>query len=182
MSGADSPSLPRRPRTLHEELAEDVACIRGDVHGWVGDRPYRVFVVVRSWTGGEPGRGEPTELRRDELRSGPGCGGPTPPRVLLEGAWARSQVGVVEQGRAVLEELDPTYTEAQLVNYGRCAPGEETFVEVTQDERDGDAADRPVRRYLIDGPPLRDPRRFQWVLRLRSLEPQGVFPPAQEAP
>jgi len=102
--------------------------------------------------------------------------------VLLEGAWARSQVGVVEQGRAVLEELDPTYTEAQLVNYGRCREDEETFVEIFQDERDGEASDRPVRRYLIDGPPLRDTRRFQWVLRLRSLEPQGVFPPAQEAP
>ncbi len=180
MTGATPP--PRHPRTLHEELAADVACIRGDVHGWVGDRSYRVFVVVRSWTGGAPGRGEVSDDRRVELRSGPGCNGnPTPPRVLLEGTWARSMHGVVEQGRAVLEELDPTYTEAQLVNYGRCGEGEETFLEIVQDERDG-LAERPVRRFLIDGPPVRDTRRFQWTMRLRSVEPQGVFTPAQEAP
>lgn len=183
MSGLDDPSTPRRPRTLLEELACDVAAIKGDVYGWAGTRPYRVFVVVVGWSGGEPGRGTREELRRTELGCGPGCqGGVTPPAVLLEGTFARSQHGLVEQGRAVLEELDPRYTEAQLVNYGRCGPDEQTYIEITQDERDGDAADRPVRRYLIDGPPFRDTDQVSWVMRLRSHEPQGVFPPAQEAP
>lgn len=183
MSGLDDPSRPQSPQTFLERWAPRVACIRGRVHGRMGTRPYRVFVVVVGWSGGEPGRGQREELRRTELGCGLGCqGGVTPPVVLLSGAWSRSMHGLVEQGQAVLEELDPRYTEAELVAYGRCADDEQTFVEITQDGRDGDTADRPVRRYLIDGPPQRTTKPYGWVLRLRSFEPQGVFPPAQEAP
>lgn len=174
---------PRRPRTLHEELAAEAAQIRGEVHGCVGDRPYRVFLVVVGWTGGEPGRGEQVELRRTELGCGPSCEGrPTPPLVILSGGWARSMHGVVEEGFAVLEEIDPTYTEAQLSVYGRLEAGEAAHVEIVADERDGVGGGSPVRRFRLNGPPFRDARRFSWVLRLRSVEPQAVFPPAQGAP
>lgn len=183
MSGVDAPSPPRRPRTLHEELAAEAAAIRGEVHGCVGDRPYRVFIVVRGWSGGEPGRGTVEERGRTELGCGPACGGGvTPPLVVLSGGWSRSMHGLVEEGRAVVEELDPTLTEAQLAGYGRLDANEQTFLEVVQDERDGVGADRAVRSFLIDAPPFRDARRFGWALRLRAIEPQGVYPPAQEAP
>lgn len=177
------PAPPRRPRTLHEELAADVAQIRGSVHGCVGDRPYRVFLVTHTWTGGAPGRGEPIESERLELRCGFDCHEtPTPPLIILSGGWARSRNGVVEEGRAVLEELDPTYTEAELSRYGRLCDDEAALLEVVADERDGAGGGSPVRRFRIDGPPFRDARRFGWTLRLRSVEPQAVFPPAQGAP
>jgi hypothetical protein len=173
MSGIDDPSRPRAPQTLLEQLGPEIARIRGEVHGCVGTRPYRVFVVVRGWSGGEPGRGTAEELRRTELGCGPGCNGQvTPPAVVLSGGYARSMHGLV----------DPRYTEAQLVAYGRCAEDEEAFVEITQDGRDGDAADRPVRRFRIDGPPFRTTKPYGWVMRLRSIEPQDAFGPAQEAP
>ena len=103
-----------------------------------------------------------------------------PPKVLLEGAWARSMQGVVEQDRAVLEELAPTYTEAQLVSYGRQTEAEQSFVLIEQDGRDGADGERPVRWFQIDGPPVRSTNPYGWVLRLRSVEPQQVFLPAQE--
>lgn len=177
-----APSPPRRPRTLHEELALEVAQIRGEVHGCVGDRPYRVFLVKRLWSGGEPGRGEQLEVERVELRCGLDCHGqPTPPKVVLAGGWSRSMHGVVEDGRAFLEELDPTYTEAELSTYGRLCADETAHLEILSDDRDG-LDEKPIRKFRIDAPPYRDARRFFWSLRLRAVDPQGVFPTAQEAP
>lgn len=177
MSGADRPSPPRRPMTLLEQLAPEVAAIRGEVYGCAGTNPYRVTVVVARWSNGAPGRGQREEVSRTELGCGPDChGGITPPEVVLEGAWATSMHGLVEQGMAVVQKIDPTLTEAQLVAYGRLAEGEETWVEITQDGRDGDDADRPVRKYRISGPPFRSTKPLGWVLRLRSHEAQDVFP------
>lgn len=161
------------------DRAAQIARIRGQAHACAGTRPYRVTLVRSAWSGGQPGRGQQTTTRTP-LGCGPACDGQvTPPKVLLEGAWARSMHGLVEQGRAVLEEIDPTLTEAQLVAYGRQGPGEESWVEIEQDDRDGPAGERPVRRYVIDGPPLRSTNPYGWVLRLRSHEAQEVFRPAQ---
>lgn len=178
-------TTPRRPLTLVERLAGEAARIRGRVHGCVGDRPYRVSLVVRRWSGGEPGRGGaqgPVEVSRVELRCGLGCDGrPVPPKLVLSGEWSRTMGGVVEEGAAVLEELDPTYTEAELSAYGRLPPGDVLLVEVTQDGRDGDAPDRPVRRYTLDAAPYRNAGRAQWTWRLRSQEPSAPFGNAQLA-
>lgn len=167
---------PRPPQTLHEVLSQLAADVRADVHGCVGDRPYRLWLVARRWTGGEPGRGEQVESFRTELRCGRACNGaPTPPRVVLSGSYSRQMHGLVEVGQVVVEELDPTYTEAELSLFGRLGDGDEAFVEMVQDGRDADAPDRPVRRLQLAGPPMRDPARFWWALRLREQEPSAPF-------
>jgi hypothetical protein len=174
---------PRAPQTLHERLAARAAGIRGRVHGCVGDRPYRVDIVVTEWPEGEQGRGREVEILREPLRSGFDCQSrPVPPKVTLSGTWSKALNGVVEQGVAVLEELDPTYTEAQLVNYGRVSQAQETSVEIYADERDGAAPDRPVRKFTINGVPFRDARRFGWVLKLSSQEASAPFGNGQLSP
>lgn len=163
--------------SLLSDLAPDIEAIRADAYGCAGTRPYRLFRVRVGWSGGEPGRGTREERERVELGCGECCGKVTPAKVILSGAWARSQHGVVEQGFAVVEGLAPSYREADLVDYGQLAEGEASFYEI---RLDGDGAS--VRRYLIDGPPQLLTNPYGWVLKLRSHEPQGVFPPAQVAP
>lgn len=176
----DPQTQARPPRTLHERLAGRAAGIRGRVHGRVGDRPYRASLVVRRWSGGEPGRGRREEVSRLELRSGLDASGrPVPPKLVLSGQYSRMQHGLVDQGSAMLEELDPTYTEADLIPASRLEPGDEMFVDVEQDGRDGEAPARPARRFTLDGLPFRDPSRFQWGMRLRSQEPDASLGAAE---
>jgi hypothetical protein len=181
-SPLDPQTKARRPQTLTERLSAISARVRGEVHGRLGTRAYRVWRVVRRWSGGEVGRGQLMDKERVELR----CGfderrRPTPPRVVLSGQYARSLAGVVEDGMIVLEQLDPTYTEADLVDFGRLDPSDEAYIEVVQDTRDGAAPDRPARRFTIEGAPYRDTMRFQWSLRLREQQPSATFGNAQLA-
>lgn len=172
----DPTTKPRRPKTLHERLAVEASRIRGHVHGCVGDRPYRAWLVVRRWSGGDIGRGVQVEASRVELRSGLDCHGrPVPPLIMVAGQYSRALHGLVEEGGVLLEELDPTYTEAELVAVGRLEPGDELLVELTEDGRDGEAPSRPVRRAALEGLPYRDAKRFQWVMRLRLQEPSAPF-------
>lgn len=176
-------SPPRPPQTLHESLAGRVSGIRGRVHGCIGDRPYRLWCVVRRWSGGEAGRGTPEEVSRVELRCGRGCdGSPVPPKVVLSGGYSRAMHGLVENGFAVVEELDPTYTESEIALFGRIEARDEAFFELAQDGRDGDGPTLPRRRFTLEGVPYRDSRVVGWTMRLREQEPSAPFAGAQLAP
>lgn len=172
----DPITIPRPARTLMEELAPEIASIRGEVYGMAGVFPYRVFLVVAGWSGGEPGRGNRIEKSRVELRCGfDASGKPTPPDVTLEGSFSRALNGVVDEGEAVVEKLDPTYTETELCDIGRLEPGEESFYEIRQDGRDGAAPDRPSGRYRILGKPARERYAGGWRIRLGAQEPGDTF-------
>ena len=167
---------PRLPRTLVEELNGEVASIWGEVYGDIGPFSYRVFRVTTVWSGGAPGRGEIVENERVELRCGlksDGC--PSPPQVTLEGSFSRALNGVVDEGEALVEKLDPTYTEADLCDFGRVSPGDESFFEIRQDGRDGASPDRPLGRYILIGRPVRGEYARGWRLRLRAQEPGETF-------
>ena len=183
MPSIDPQSRPRPPQTLVERLNGRAAGIRGRVLGSLGTQPLRVFRLRRGWTGGEPGRGQLSETGRVEMRCGVQASGqPTPPRVTLEGQYSRRMNGLVEQGMALVEMLDATYTEADLVDYGRTGAAEETLYEIQGDGRDGDAPDRPCRRFTVIGAPERDVYRFGWVLRLREQEASAPYGNAQLGP
>lgn len=172
----DPTTIPRPPRTLMEELAPEIASIRGEVHGMAGVFPYRVFLVTVAWSGGEKGRGKQDEVSRVEL----GCGkqedgSVSPPEVTLEGSFSRALQGVVDAGQAVVGKLDPTYTETELCNYGRLQESEESFYEVRRDGRDGAAPDRPVGRYVLLGKPAQERYAQGWALRLGAQEPGQTF-------
>jgi hypothetical protein len=156
--------------SFYSDLARDVASIRGETYGCLGLRPYRVFAVLAGWTGPEVGRGTRQILSRTELGCGKACDGAVaPPSLVLAGSWSRAMHGVVEEGTAMLEGLDPTYAESFLAPYASLAPGQESWIEVRQD---GGAA---VRRFTITGVPFLDAKRFGWVLRLSTQEPSGPF-------
>lgn len=141
-----------------------------------GIHPYRVFLITLAWSGGAQGRGDKAETSRIELRCGfDACGKPTPPRVTLEGSFSRALQGVVDEGQAVVEKLDPTYTETELCDYGRLREGEESFYEIRHDGRDGGAPDRPVGRYVLLGKPVRETYAEGWRLRLGAQEPGQTF-------
>lgn len=169
-------TIPRPARTLMEELAPEIASIRGEVYGMAGVFPYRLFLVVVAWNGGEKGRGEQAEVSRVELGCGRKADGSiSPPEVTLEGSFSRALQGVVDEGQAVVTKLDPTYTETELCNYGRLQPGEESFYELRRDGRDGSAPDRPTGRYVLVGKPAQERYAQGWSLRLAAQEPGETF-------
>lgn len=173
---------PRPPRTLVEELSSEVASIWGEVYGDVGPFAYRVWRVTTTWSGGAPGRGQVIEKERVELRCGlRDDGSPSPPQVLLAGSFSRALNGTVDEGEARVEKLDPTYTEADLCDFGRVVSGEESFFEIRQDGRDGAAPDRPLGRYILIGRPVRGDYARGWTLRLRAQEPGESFGEGRDA-
>lgn len=187
----DLETKPRFPTTFVEEFSEDVANIRGNVHADLGTRFMRVVVVARKWSAGEPGRGTSSDVRT-ELGSGfSDDGSVTPPKVVPSGSYARGRQGTQEDGGAVVSEVmvaritdGSTVTDVQagglmeghLVPFGRLEEGEEAFYELSEDDRAGGSPDRPVRRYYVASPPMRDRTGMHaWSINLRAQQASGEF-------
>lgn len=142
------------------EVADDLRQLYTDV----GLRPYRVFLVNVGWSGGQVGRGVPTVTRETELL-------PTP--LLRE--WTQSvqgestAAGTREVGRARLEQVSPRYTEDAIRELVRpnLDDGEETFVEVRHDSRDGETH---RRRFVVRGVPYRKAGKFEWRVGLSKQD------------
>jgi hypothetical protein len=132
----------------------------------LGARPYRVFSVRIGWSGGERGRGSSRILCEEELL-------PTP---FVKEWFVRRElenVGSVERGVVELREISPRYTEAQIMSLcpypcGPDAQGNETFIELRIDSRDGTQA-KP-RRFVIANAPFLDAERFEWRVKLIPQE------------
>lgn len=126
-----------------------------------GLRPYRVFSVVVAWDGGAVGRGTPRVVSELEFL-------PTPLVNLKPLRKEMRAAGKIEQGSAFLSELSPRYTEDDidlLFRRGRLEPGQEAYVEVREDARDGSTK---RRRFQVRGVPFREAESFQWVVTLTS--------------
>ena len=166
----------RYPATLIEQLGPVIANVRASLHNQLGTRPYRVFLVTREWSGGERGRGDST-VTRTELGCGKDASGRiAPPRFTAPGlGYQIGQEGVIEVGTGTIDEIDPTMIEAQLSNLGRLDGTQAAYIEVRQDARDGGAPDLPVRRFALDGAPMRLPTGLQWTMRIRATEPGAPF-------
>jgi hypothetical protein len=148
---------------------------------------FRVFLVRRSWQGGEEGRGTQVTTRR-ELGCGRHAGALVPPRVEFSPSRRLAQMGVTEDGGAlvsevhVLEGVHRELMEADLVDIGRLKAGDESYIEIIGDAREGDAPDRPARRFGFVGQPTREMTGIGWVLRLRAQEASAPFGNAQLGP
>ncbi len=177
----DPTSQARPPKSVIESIAKVVANVRGNVHAVIGDNPYRVFRCVRSWSGGAPGRGQDT-VTRIELGCGRANGKITPPKVTLAGSYARALQGLVPDGTALVEQIDGSLTEAQIVDFGRLEPGDESYFEIVQDGRNGGGADLPVGRYTLLRQPVRPKAGYDWTLALKAQEPSATFANAQLGP
>lgn len=172
MAGADDcPPFNPRPETpeidpalgpvcdpggsLVESLGKTVDDLR-QIATDLGLRPYRVFSVLVRWTGGGVGRGEAVVVREQEFL-------PTPK--LVDMAPVRGEVrtgGLVERGTVRLRQISPRYTEDEvrtLTHVGPLGPGEQGWVEVRVDDRDGSTR---RRRFVVVGVPFRDAGAFEW--------------------
>lgn len=161
---ADLHPLVDPSRSLVEDLGGIVDDIR-QIATDLGARPYRVFSVTYRWTGGEIGRGTPEVVSETEFL-------PTPLVSMKPITQFVTSGGVIERGGTTLEELSPRYTEDQIqaLCHGdrTCSgPGFQTFIEVTQDRRDGAS---PRRRFTTDSAPVRDPDDFEWSVRIQKQD------------
>lgn len=152
---------PAPERSLVEEmgaLVDDIRQIATDI----GARPYRVHLVRVCWTGGRVGAGDSQVVEETELL-------PTPALDTFEGVRSEMRSGgLVERGNARLREVSPRYTEDELRGLFGCANtlpvGEQVFVEVRMDARDG--TDVVRRRFVVVGVPYRKADAFEWRVNL----------------
>lgn len=149
---------PAPQASLVEELGQTVDELR-QLYTDVGMRPYRVFSVVVRWSGRRIGAGVADVVRETEFL-------PTPLVDLAPVSAEAKSAGVVEDGGTILREISPRLTEDQvrgLFFQDELGPGEEGFIEVVHDVRDGQT-DR--RRFTVRGGPVRKESKFQWTCRL----------------
>jgi hypothetical protein len=147
--------------SLVEELAEvadDLRQLAADPD--IGLRPYTVHIVRVAWSGGEIGRGEPDVTLDVPLL-------PIPKLTMTGLSRDSKEGGTLERGDARLEQVSPRYTEDELAGYFDAVDGEEAFVEVRIDERDGETK---RRRFTLARPPIRRPDRFDWLLVLKRQD------------
>ena len=142
-----------------EELGETADELR-QLYTDLGLRPYRVFSVLVQWSGGKIGKGVADVVRETEFL-------PTP-LVDLAPVWTEMKsAGKVEDGVATLREISPRLTEDQvrgLFFQDALKPGQEGFIEVVEDARDGQS---PRRRFGVRGAPYRRAGKFEWACRLQ---------------
>lgn len=159
--------------SLVEDLADVVDDLR-QLNTDFGLRPYRVFSVVYRWTGGAKGRGDAVLESETEFL-------PTPN--ITEVDQLRGQLtsgGTDEQGRIRMDEISPRYTEDDIRALFHVQPlpdGDEGFLEMRVDQRDGSTA---RRRFTTQNVPMRRADKFDWTVRLLEQQPprsrSGVLP------
>jgi len=148
-------------------LVEDMGSIVDDARQMVTDlglRPYQVWSVVVRWSGGERGRGTPSV--RSQLQFLP------TPKVEGIGRVSKDlrEGGSVVRGTVRMTEVSPRYTEDDielLCPRASLGIGEEHFIEVRHDERDGKTE---RRRYVVSALPERRPGRFDWEVQLTKQD------------
>lgn len=151
---------------LVDSLVTDVIDgLREDLHPAFGVRAYRVYRVIRSWTGKTAGEGQYTDAAA-ELR-------PQPRVNVWSGfKFVQATCGIRELGDVQLSEVSLTYTAEQLDARTLRANQELFFV---LGEAHGQAS--PLRVWAHTAPPFIDREKTMgWLLFLRRVEaaPQWV--------
>jgi hypothetical protein len=143
--------------TLIGRLIPKVNAIRSRLYEKTGVREFRVFRVIRTWSGGEVGRGIATleELEID----------PSPDVVFDNGRQDRLERGRVEDGFCKLLEVSLELIESDLTGQP-LARGQECYYRIT--ERNEHAASPSY--WVLEGTPWADRDNFQWIVRLRRYE------------
>lgn len=138
--------------------------IRGSIPIALGARQFRVYTVVRTWTGNSTGGGVPEDVATELT-----------PRPIVEGydgirgRWIPG--GIDEQGGCRLVELSLTYTEAEIIG-PVLEDGQEWLIRVDDGMGQGVAS----RYYAVDGPPSPDRNKsLGWIVKLRRAS-DAVLP------
>lgn len=148
------------PDVLVDSLVPDVIDgLREELHPDFGVRAYRVYRVLRTWTGKTAGEGKHTDVGA-ELR-------PQPRVWMWDGLrFVQAVCGVRELGDIKLTELSLTYTEAQLTGQPLPANREIWYA---LGEANGQATS--LRTWALAQPPFIDREKdMGWVLWLQRAE------------
>jgi len=152
---------------LVDSLVPDVIDgLREQLHPVFGVRAYRVYRVIRSWSGGEIGEGEMTDVA-GELR-------PQPRVKIWDGLkFVQAVCGIRELGDVKLTEVSLTYSDADLTGQPLEAH-QEMFLALG--EAHGQAS--PLRLWAHTQPPFIDREvDMGWVLHLRRVEAAPPWQP-----
>lgn len=155
------------PNTLVDSLVPDVIDgLREDLHPAFGVRAYRVYRVIRTWSGKTAGEGAAVDVGA-ELR-------PQPRVSMWNGLkYVQATCGIRELGDVMLTEVSLTYTDAQLTGQP-LAKNQEAFIAIG--EAHGQAS--PLRLWGHTAPPFIDRERdMGWVLHLRRVEAAPSWQP-----
>lgn len=93
------------PNLFADALVGVVDDIRGLIHGTLGTRPNRVFIVTRTWSGSLVGDGTPASVEMELL---------PPPMVTEAVRYELRPGGREEEGEVVLTNVSLTYSEGEL--------------------------------------------------------------------
>lgn len=144
-------------------LVEDLADVADDIRQLATDfgaRPYRVFSIVVSWSGGEVGKGDQRIESETEVL-------PTPNVNISNIRYNVTTGGWTDDGYVKMYEVSPRYThdEIKALFYRDLENAEQSFVEIHMDPRHGC---NPIRhRFVVSGLPFYDATGFQWVVTLK---------------
>lgn len=150
-------------RTLFAELADVVDDAR-QLAVELGAEPYRVFIVVEGWTGGETGRGDLRTVSEEELL-------PTPHVDYRPLQNDYQNAGTLERGTLRLTHVSPRYSEPEIRGLFRrpLCDGQAAYVEARMDGRGHDR--KPVRRrFVVSGAPWLDQQKFYWIVPLTEQD------------
>ncbi len=161
-----TPDLDRRlHRAPANTIASCSAAMMDEARQALGDaglRTYEVWSIVVRWSGGERHRGEPRVISELPFL-------PTPKVKNISSVNRELRAaGQVSRGEVVLEGLSPRYTvdNISVLFPGQLQPGDEHYIEVRGDARDGEAIQR--QPYVASGTPER--RAFDWTVRLTKQD------------
>lgn len=146
------------PDVLVDSLVEDVIDgLRGDLHPAFGVRAYRVYTVLRTWSGGQIGMGSSSDVENEI--------DPQPFVARWDGLRFQLETcGIDEMGEIVLIEVSLTYTEEELA--GRpLAKNEQWFYKLV----DAHGQETSEKYFILTKPPYVDrEENMGWVVWLRA--------------
>src|SRR5688572_1936881 len=155
------------PNVLVDSLVPDVIDgLREDLQPQFGVRAYRVYRLIRTWSGARVGEGTITVNDGAEVRHQPLV-------AVWEGMrFAQGASGVEELGEMRLTEVSLTYTYAQLTG-APLARNQEAFIAIGEAHGQGN----PIRLFTHTKPPFVDRvKDLGWVVWLREVKGASWLP------
>lgn len=152
--------------SLVDDLVADIDELRGELHADFGVRPFRVYTVLRSWTGEQEGEGSHFDVI-SEITPQPRVG-------FWDGyKFALTPLGTHEDGEVQISEVSLTYTYDELSG-GTLGLNQQWFY-VLVDAHGQGCPDRYLR---INRPPFPDrEKNIGWEVRLMDMNlPRDTAP------
>jgi hypothetical protein len=154
------------PGVLVDSLVPMIDGLRDGLHPQFGVRPYRMYRVIRTWSGTSVGEGNLADAAV-ELR-------PQPKVLVWDGMrYVQAACGVEELGDVKLTQISLTYTEAQLTGQPLAA-NQECFIALG--EAYGQA--QVTRLFTLAKPAYVDrTKSMGWVLVLHRVQSGAPWVP-----